>query len=298
MVPTQPAGNHGNHVKRGAEGRGPEPRPLAGFLCGTRREPPARERIASGRPPPAFCLPNNATARQSLGGEHVTQPGQWGARTEARPRGPAPWRSAACGMWTLRAAVRRGAWLSRWVRGRPVPRAAPPPPPPWSERALAAFGTGKAGGLQGRGGGGRGPRAHGGTSGAGEAEEEPEDAEEEEEEEELLRREPLLPSGTQRVCLVHPEIKGGPRKPTLTRGDPARAGAWPRGRGSRGRGSCGCNSGRDLKAGPHRAGLRGRGLGKWAGLRGLILRGGASGTGSPLGVRGGASGRGCQGLNS
>ncbi|XP_036167043.1 putative GTP-binding protein 6 isoform X2 [Myotis myotis] len=126
-------------------------------------------------------------------------------------------------MWTLRAAVRRGAWLSRLVRGRPVPRAAPPPlpPPPWPGRALAAFGTGKAGGLQGRGGGGggRGPRAHGGTSGAGEAEEEPEDEEEEEEEEELLRREPLLPSGTQRVCLVHPEIKGGPRKPTLTRAE-------------------------------------------------------------------------------
>ncbi|XP_054576142.1 putative GTP-binding protein 6 isoform X2 [Eptesicus fuscus] len=125
-------------------------------------------------------------------------------------------------MWTLRAAVRRGAWLSRLVRGRPAPRAAPPPPPPppWPERALAAFGTGNAGGLQGRGGGSRGPRAHGGTSGAGEEEEEgPEDAEEEEEEEELLRREPLLPSGTQRVCLVHPEIKGGPRRPTLTRAE-------------------------------------------------------------------------------
>ncbi|KAK1327452.1 hypothetical protein QTO34_013088 [Cnephaeus nilssonii] len=124
------------------------------------------------------------------------------------------------GMWTLRAAVRRGAWLSRLFPRRPAPRSAPPPPPPhWPERALATFGTGNAGGLQGRGGGGRGPRAHGGTSGAGEEEEEgPEDAEEEEEEE-LLRREPLLPSGTQRVCLVHPEIKGGPRRPTLTRAE-------------------------------------------------------------------------------
>ncbi|CAK6431693.1 unnamed protein product [Pipistrellus nathusii] len=127
-------------------------------------------------------------------------------------------------MWILRAAVRRGAWLSRQVRGRPVPRAAPPPPPQWTERALAAFGTGSAGGLRGRGGGGRGPRAHGGSSGAEESEEEPEDAEEEEEdeeeeEEELLRREPLLPSGAQRVCLVHPEIKWGPQKPTLTRAE-------------------------------------------------------------------------------
>ena len=41
----------------------------------------------------------------------------------------------------------------------------------------------------------------------------------EEDEEELLRRDPLLPAGTQRVCLVHPEVKWGPGKPQGTRGD-------------------------------------------------------------------------------
>jgi len=46
--------------------------------------------------------------------------------------------------------------------------------------------------------------------------------EEEAEEEELLRRDPLLPVGTQRVCLIHPEVKRGPGKPQLTRGDPER----------------------------------------------------------------------------
>ncbi|XP_039101256.1 putative GTP-binding protein 6 [Hyaena hyaena] len=120
-------------------------------------------------------------------------------------------------MWALRAAVRPGAWLTRVIRGRPAPRAAPPllvcP-----ERALAAFGPG---GLKGRGGGGRGPPADGVRSRTGE-EEEPEDAEEEEEEEEeeeLLRRDPLLPVGTHRVCLVHPEVKWGPGKPQLTRAE-------------------------------------------------------------------------------
>ncbi|XP_039770107.1 putative GTP-binding protein 6, partial [Ornithorhynchus anatinus] len=42
---------------------------------------------------------------------------------------------------------------------------------------------------------------------------------EEEEEEPLLRTEPLLPLGSQRVFLVHPDIKRGPKKPTLTRVD-------------------------------------------------------------------------------
>ncbi|XP_038612950.1 putative GTP-binding protein 6 isoform X1 [Tachyglossus aculeatus] len=40
-----------------------------------------------------------------------------------------------------------------------------------------------------------------------------------EEEEPLLRAEPLLPLGSQRVFLVHPDIKWGPKKPTLTRVD-------------------------------------------------------------------------------
>ncbi|KAM5290586.1 putative GTP-binding protein 6 [Glossophaga mutica] len=125
-------------------------------------------------------------------------------------------------MWTLRAAVRPGAALSRVVRSRPALRVAPPPLPPCPDRALAALGPGAPGGPQGRGGGGRGPRADGRSGGVGAAgeREEPEDAEnEEEEEEELLRSEPLLPAGAQRVCLVHPEVKWGPGKPQLTRAE-------------------------------------------------------------------------------
>ncbi|XP_044091151.1 putative GTP-binding protein 6 isoform X2 [Neovison vison] len=109
-------------------------------------------------------------------------------------------------MWALRASVRPGAWVSRVVRGRGAPRAAPPLPA-FPHRALAAFGPG---GLKGPGGGARGPRADGPSSRAGEEEEE------EEEEEELLRRDPLLPAGTQRVCLIHPEVKRGPRKQQRT----------------------------------------------------------------------------------
>ena len=117
-------------------------------------------------------------------------------------------------MWALRAAIRPAAWLSRVVLGRRAPRPAPPllvcP-----ERAFAAFHPGD---LKGRGGGGRGPPTDDPRSRTGEVEE-PEDAEdEEEEEEELLRRDPLLPVGTQRVCLVHPEVKWGPGKLQLTRG--------------------------------------------------------------------------------
>nr|KAF6394674.1 putative GTP binding protein 6 (putative) [Rousettus aegyptiacus] len=126
-------------------------------------------------------------------------------------------------MWALRAAVRPGARVSRSggcvprvVRCRGAPRVAHLPPP-WPERALAAFGPGDPRGLQHRGGGGRGPRADGRGGRAGEEEEEdeePEGAEQEEEDvEELLSRAPLLPAGTQRVCLVHPEVKWGPGKP-------------------------------------------------------------------------------------
>ncbi|XP_060263663.1 putative GTP-binding protein 6 isoform X1 [Ovis aries] len=120
-------------------------------------------------------------------------------------------------MWALRAAVRGGAWLSRAVRGCRPPRAALLPPPPRPERALAAV-RGGLGCSEGREGGRGGPRA-GGRRSRADGEEEPEDAEEEEDEEELLRRDPLLPSGTQRVCLVHPEIKWGPGKPQGTRAE-------------------------------------------------------------------------------
>ncbi|XP_023971253.1 putative GTP-binding protein 6 isoform X2 [Physeter macrocephalus] len=119
-------------------------------------------------------------------------------------------------MWTLRAAVRPGSRLFRVVRGCGAPRGAPPLPP-CPERALAAF-RGGLGSPEGRGGGGRGPRADGRRSRTGgkEDEEEPEDAEEEDE---LLRRDPLLPAGTQRVCLVHPDVKWGPGKPQGTRAE-------------------------------------------------------------------------------
>ncbi|XP_047621942.1 putative GTP-binding protein 6 isoform X3 [Phacochoerus africanus] len=118
-------------------------------------------------------------------------------------------------MWALRAAVRPGARLSRVARGCGAPKAAPPLPP-CPKRTVAAF-RGGAGGPEGREGGRWGPGANGWRSRAGE--EEPEDAEEEEEEEELLRRDPLLPAGTQRVFLIHPEVKWGPRKPQGTRAE-------------------------------------------------------------------------------
>ncbi|KAB0372565.1 hypothetical protein FD755_016357 [Muntiacus reevesi] len=120
-------------------------------------------------------------------------------------------------MWALRAAVRGGAWLSRAVRGCRPPRAALPPPPPHPERALAAL-RGGLGCSDGREGGGRSPRADGRRSLA-DAEKDPEDAEEDEDEEELLRADPLLPAGTQRVCLVHPEVKWGRGKPQGTRAE-------------------------------------------------------------------------------
>ncbi|XP_047394224.1 putative GTP-binding protein 6 isoform X2 [Sciurus carolinensis] len=121
-------------------------------------------------------------------------------------------------MWALRAAVRPGLRLSRVGRARPIPRAAPPPPCP--VRALAATGRCGRGGREEPGSAGR-SKANGRTIRAGEDEEEPEDEEEEEEEEEeeLLRSEPLLPAGTQRVCLVHPEVKWGAGKLQLTRAE-------------------------------------------------------------------------------
>ena len=192
--------------------------------------------------------------------------GQWTARPEARPRGHAPLRTGAHGMWALRAAVRPGARLSRVVRGCGAPKAAPPLPP-CPKRTVAAF-RGGAGGPEGREGGRWGPGANGWRSRAGEEEEEPEDAEEEEEEEELLRRDPLLPAGTQRVFLIHPEVKWGPRKPQGTRGN------WERGRrlGRRGAGRWRLQPigrkrwGGTPRAGAHRLGPAGAGL--WGGTPG------------------------------
>ncbi|XP_075395168.1 putative GTP-binding protein 6 [Tenrec ecaudatus] len=129
-------------------------------------------------------------------------------------------------MWALRAALRAGLRLSRETRARPAVRPAtppPPPPPPGPVRALAAFGP-RAPGPAGSGDGGWVPRAGARRAGArgeepGDADSEGEEDEDEEEEEALLSREPLLPAGAQRVCLVHPDIKWGPRKPTLTRAE-------------------------------------------------------------------------------
>ncbi|XP_072812353.1 putative GTP-binding protein 6 [Vicugna pacos] len=121
-------------------------------------------------------------------------------------------------MWAVRAAVRPGTWLSRVVRGCRASRAAPPLPPR-PERAFAAFRGGPRG-PEGRGAAEPGPRADGGKGRAGEEEEQQEEPEDEEEEEEaLLRRDPLLPAGTQRVCLVHPEVKCGPGKPQGSRAE-------------------------------------------------------------------------------
>ncbi|XP_066241348.1 putative GTP-binding protein 6 [Saccopteryx leptura] len=133
--------------------------------------------------------------------KHVTPHGQCAVFMEAwPPRGPAPapWRSARRGIWTMRAAVCPGAWLSRVVPSRSAAES------PARARRLRPRDSGR--GLKGRRVGGRGPRADGRSSRAGEAEE-------------LLLREPLLPAGAQRVCLVHPEVKWGPAKPQLTRAE-------------------------------------------------------------------------------
>ncbi|XP_062939964.1 putative GTP-binding protein 6 isoform X2 [Cynocephalus volans] len=119
-------------------------------------------------------------------------------------------------MWALRAAVCLGIRLRRVGRCGPAPRALPLLP--WPTRALAAHGRCGPGRPEGPGSGGRGPREGGGGSGTREAEEDEEDEEDEEpeEEDELLTSGPLLPAGTQRVCLVHPDVKWGAGKPQLT----------------------------------------------------------------------------------
>ncbi|XP_064133921.1 putative GTP-binding protein 6 [Loxodonta africana] len=117
-------------------------------------------------------------------------------------------------MWSLRAAVRAGLRLSS--RGRSGVRAAPP----GQLLRLVAFGPGVLG-PERQGRGRWGPRSDERKARA--RDEEPEDAdpegEEEEEEAVLPRREPLLPAGVQRVCLLHPEVKGGARKPPATRAE-------------------------------------------------------------------------------
>lgn len=115
-------------------------------------------------------------------------------------------------MWALRAAVRPLLPRTRACRGLPTPRAAPPQPR--HSRALAAF---RPWGPGGSGSERWGSRTEAPKCPAGEDEGDPEGAEEEEEE--LLRRDPLLPSGTQRVCLVHPDVKRGAGKPQLTRAE-------------------------------------------------------------------------------
>ncbi|XP_008851269.1 putative GTP-binding protein 6 isoform X1 [Nannospalax galili] len=103
-------------------------------------------------------------------------------------------------MWALLAAVRPGLRLFRVGRGLQTPHPVPPWPP-CSVRALVAAGrwdpgNRRLGGVDGRGCGER-----------------PEDDQEEEEEEkdeaELLSHQPLLLAGAQRVCVLHPDVKGG-----------------------------------------------------------------------------------------
>ncbi|XP_068929012.1 putative GTP-binding protein 6 [Petaurus breviceps papuanus] len=121
-------------------------------------------------------------------------------------------------MWTLRAAVRRGLPLVRAACS--FREGFAPGPRDRRVRALSTFGghnLGQGKSLTGSGGGA--------TAGRGrkEEDEEEEEAGEEEEEEEdeelLLPREPLLPQGAQRVFLLHPDVKWGAKKQTLTRAE-------------------------------------------------------------------------------
>ncbi|XP_072470635.1 putative GTP-binding protein 6 isoform X2 [Notamacropus eugenii] len=117
-------------------------------------------------------------------------------------------------MWTLRAAVRRGLPLVRVACSFRAGFA--PDPRDRRVRALSTFGgqsPDKGSSLTGSGGGaiaGRGRK---------EEDEEEDEAGEEEDEELLLKRELLLPQGAQRVFLLHPDVKWGAKKPTLTRAE-------------------------------------------------------------------------------
>ncbi|XP_036603316.1 putative GTP-binding protein 6 isoform X2 [Trichosurus vulpecula] len=118
-------------------------------------------------------------------------------------------------MWTLRAAVRRGLPLVRAACS--FREGFAPSPRDRCVRALSTFGgqsSDKGRSLTGSGGGA--------TAGRGrkeEDEEEDEAGEEVEDEELLLEREPLLPQGAQRVFLLHPDVKWGAKKQTLTRAE-------------------------------------------------------------------------------
>ncbi|XP_020848410.1 putative GTP-binding protein 6 isoform X2 [Phascolarctos cinereus] len=116
-------------------------------------------------------------------------------------------------MWTLWAALRRGLPLVRAAcsfRGGFAPG-----PRDRCVRALSTFGgrsSDKDRSLAGSGG-----RATAGRGRKEEDEEEDEAGEEEEDEELLLEREPLLPQRARRVFLLHPDVKWGAKKQTLTR---------------------------------------------------------------------------------
>ncbi|XP_060030033.1 putative GTP-binding protein 6 [Erinaceus europaeus] len=119
------------------------------------------------------------------------------ARDAARPRRSLrrARRTGAGAMWPLRAAVRRGLWLFPQLHGPLVPRAAAPLTSRLG-RVLATLGR----------------RGLGGPGGHGDGRQDREGEEEALEEQELLRKDPLLPSGAHRVFLVHPDFQRGPTK--------------------------------------------------------------------------------------
>lgn len=203
---TQSPDPRGGRGGEGAPAEGGDPAPARGRTTwrGDPREPPREGRRVPSRGPGPAPPTGPRPRAPTRGGEHVT-PG--------RPR-PRPPRAGGRAMWALRASVRRGARLSRAAAGRPSVGAATPLAP-WPERSRAAFGLWGPGGPERRGGGWRSCR----RSAAGEEAAGPEDAEGDEE---LLHGDPLLPAGSQRVCVVHPEVKWGPGKPRLTRGDRGR----------------------------------------------------------------------------
>lgn len=95
-------------------------------------------------------------------------------------------------MLFLRAAVLPGFWLPRVRRVQLVrsPAVTLPSPVRTVHAGSRVWGSAWAGGGPVRGGGEEYPRE-----------------DEEEEEDELLRAPPLLPLDTQRVCVLHPDVK-------------------------------------------------------------------------------------------
>ncbi|XP_040602993.1 putative GTP-binding protein 6 isoform X1 [Mesocricetus auratus] len=102
-------------------------------------------------------------------------------------------------MFSMRAVVLPG--LRLLLRGLAARSSAPPPQ--WPVRAVIAD-------IRVLGSRGLGSYDRGRTSGAEGKGEEPE-------EEELLSAEPLLPTASQRVCVLHPDVKGRPGRTELTR---------------------------------------------------------------------------------